>query len=97
VSFDGYVELPEGVETVDSIRLYLDSVVHLPDSIYHVGSIDTAVESHIDDVGVDDEEAFWEDVAHQEENGAAGDPAYDSYVVYKGRCFIKRRQNLTFD
>ena len=96
-SYDGYVELPEGVERIDSIRLYLESVVHLPNSIRHVGSINTEVESHIDDVEVDDEEEFWKDVAHQEENGVIGYPAYDSYVSYKGRCFIKKRQNLTFD
>lgn len=96
-SYDGYVELPEGVETVDSISLYLDSVVLLPQSIRCVGSIDTEVETHIDDVGVDDEEEFWESVDHQEENGVVDYPTYDSYVSYNGRCFIKKRQNLTFD
>lgn len=96
-SYDGYVALPEGVEAVDSIRLYLDSVVHLPDSITHVGSLNTEVESHIDDVGVDDEEEFWEGVETQEKEGVKDYPFYDSFVSYKGRCFIRRRENLRFE
>lgn len=96
-SYDGYVELPEGVETVDSISLYLDSVVHLPDSICHVGSINTEVESHVEAVGVEDEEEFWEGVEMQEQNGVKDHPFYDSFVSYKGRCFIKKRHNLCFD
>jgi hypothetical protein len=96
-SYDGYVALPEGVETVDSIRLYLDSVVHLPDSIAFVGTLNTEVESHIDDVGVDDEEEFWDGVETQEKEGVKDHPFYDSFVSYKGRCFIKRRENLRFE
>ncbi|ANC50583.1 hypothetical protein CP97_14894 (plasmid) [Aurantiacibacter atlanticus] len=96
-SYDGYVELPEGVETVESIRLYLDSVVHLPNSIRRVGSINTEVESHIDDVGVDDEDEFWEGIEQQETEGVKDYPFYDSFVSYNGRCFIKARQDLTFE
>ncbi|MAM39934.1 MAG: hypothetical protein CL949_15880 [Erythrobacter sp.] len=96
-SYDGYVELPEGVEKVESIRLYLDSVVHLPNSIRRVGSINTEVESHIDDVGVDDEDEFWEGIEEQETEGVKDYPFYDSFVSYNGRCFIKARQDLTFE
>ncbi|MEP3156892.1 MAG: putative immunity protein [Nitratireductor sp.] len=97
VMYDGLLELPEGVEEVESIFVYSESVVHLPNSVRHVGTLDADAEV----VAEDNEEGaqFWASIDEQERNGVKeyGLPFYDAFVIWKDRCFIRKRKNLTSD
>lgn len=94
--YDGHVVLPEGVEEVESVFVYSESVVYLPSSIRHVGTLDADAEA----VAEDNQEGadFWESIDGQENNGVRDYdlPFYDAFVTWKDRCFIRKRENLTF-